>query len=357
MRRISASAASASARFNPRLYAPPAARMPAAFKRLHDHDIVLLSQGGGGLVQHVAAHRRGMSVGATDPGLGDPPPLRRLLPGPGLPGHGYRAGGRPAAAGPATGIARRSRTSVPEHGRPRSPRGSRPPAGCRLSPRHPHRPPDAPTVVRGRAGLGFDEGLERAVPAPGAVLATVADKIRAVPASMRRASLLVDSWVRTAPSRGSVTWRRSASIRIIPVVNRTAGFGRDLNRGNPRSDRRAGPCATPPSLQPAGQAVQAGVVGLLRVLPPPRRAVDLTGSKSCAAPATTTPTPGSAHPRRCRSSVRRPAGPSPPSPTPTCGCARTAPHQHETPTPATAPVWDPTHIGTPAPSNRPEPRT
>ena len=38
-----------------------------------------------------------------------------------------------------------------------------------------------------------------------AVRDTVADRIRAVPASIRRASFRVDSWVRIRPRRGSVT--------------------------------------------------------------------------------------------------------------------------------------------------------
>lgn len=63
---------------------------------------------------------------------------------------------------------------------------------------------------------------------------TVADKIRAVPASIRRANLRVDSCVRTTPSRGSVMWRRSASHRMTPVVNRTERGARAvLNRGKP----------------------------------------------------------------------------------------------------------------------------
>ena len=62
----------------------------------------------------------------------------------------------------------------------------------------------------------------------------LADKIRAVPASIRRASLRVDSWLRTAPSRGNVMWRRSASHRMTPVVNRTERGARAvLNRGKP----------------------------------------------------------------------------------------------------------------------------
>jgi hypothetical protein len=64
---------------------------------------------------------------------------------------------------------------------------------------------------------------------------TVADMIRAVPASIRRASLRADSCNFNRPSRGSTTCIRSGSTRIAPVVNRTLGVvrRRDLNRGKP----------------------------------------------------------------------------------------------------------------------------
>jgi hypothetical protein len=66
-------------------------------------------------------------------------------------------------------------------------------------------------------------------------LRTVADKIRAVPASRRRASLRVDSCVLIRPTRGRVTWRRSDSTWIAPVVNLTEGTvrRRERNRGKP----------------------------------------------------------------------------------------------------------------------------
>ena len=46
-----------------------------------------------------------------------------------------------------------------------------------------------------------------------AVWDTVADMMRAVPASSRRASLRVDSWVRMTPSRGRVTVLPAQPIR------------------------------------------------------------------------------------------------------------------------------------------------
>ncbi len=59
--------------------------------------------------------------------------------------------------------------------------------------------------------------------------------IRAVPWSMRRASLRADSCSFSRPSRGSTTCLRSDSTRIAPVVNRTDAMvrRRDLNPGNP----------------------------------------------------------------------------------------------------------------------------
>ena len=64
---------------------------------------------------------------------------------------------------------------------------------------------------------------------------TVADMIRAVPTSRRRASLRADSCSFNRPNRGSTTYLRSDSTRIAPVVNRTDAVlrRRDLNRGNP----------------------------------------------------------------------------------------------------------------------------
>ena len=64
---------------------------------------------------------------------------------------------------------------------------------------------------------------------------TVADRIRAVPVSRRRASLRVDSCVLIVPTLGKVTCLRSVSTRITPVVNRTLGVvrRRAVKRGNP----------------------------------------------------------------------------------------------------------------------------
>ena len=62
----------------------------------------------------------------------------------------------------------------------------------------------------------------------------VAERIRAVPASILRARPRVDSWVRTWPIRGSWTWRRSAPSPKAPVVKRQLSRARrPLNRGNP----------------------------------------------------------------------------------------------------------------------------
>src|SRR5204863_7627739 len=57
--------------------------------------------------------------------------------------------------------------------------------------------------------------------------------MRAVPASILRASLRVDSHVRITPMTGSCTWRRSRTRPNDPVVNRQVRRERrfDLNRG------------------------------------------------------------------------------------------------------------------------------
>jgi hypothetical protein len=61
----------------------------------------------------------------------------------------------------------------------------------------------------------------------------VADKMRAVPSSILRDSLRVDSCVAIVPSRGSVTVR--PVHRMTPVQNRKESLllPRRLNRGNP----------------------------------------------------------------------------------------------------------------------------
>ena len=66
-----------------------------------------------------------------------------------------------------------------------------------------------------------------------AVRDTVADRMRAVPASIRRPSLRVDSWVRIVPSRGRVIVVPAQPI--APVLNRNASLHlpRFLNRGKP----------------------------------------------------------------------------------------------------------------------------
>jgi len=61
----------------------------------------------------------------------------------------------------------------------------------------------------------------------------VTERMRAVPTSRCRASLRVDSCVRTRPITGSATWRRSGPRPNDPVVNRQVNRVRcfDLNRG------------------------------------------------------------------------------------------------------------------------------
>src|SRR3982075_1756526 len=98
-------------------------------------------------------------------------------------------------------------------------------------------PRSTPTVASGRAGAltwratsTVNAQYQRA-----AWRRTVADRIRAVPVSRRRAGLRVDSCVLIVPTLGKVTCLRSVSTRITPVVNRTLGVvrRRPLKRGNP----------------------------------------------------------------------------------------------------------------------------
>src|SRR4029453_8182352 len=98
-------------------------------------------------------------------------------------------------------------------------------------------------------------------------------RIRAVPCSRRRASLRVDLWVLTTPMRGSWMCLRSGSSLIAPVVNRQASRQRPffLNCGKPiRRPLRRPLLRVAPVPQRSGQPIQAGGVGLLGVLRPPR---------------------------------------------------------------------------------------
>lgn len=98
-------------------------------------------------------------------------------------------------------------------------------------------PRSTPTVASGRAGTltwRATSTVNAQYQRP-ASRRTVADRIRAVPVSSRRASLRVDSCVLIMPTLGKVTCLRSVSTRITPVVNRTLGAvrRRTLKRGNP----------------------------------------------------------------------------------------------------------------------------
>jgi hypothetical protein len=87
---------------------------------------------------------------------------------------------------------------------------------------------------------------------------TVADKIRARPSAIRRASFRVDSCVLIEPNRGNLTCRRSSSRRIVPVVNRVDGvcLRRDLNPWKPtRRPLRTHPW--PPRAPAAAAAARA----------------------------------------------------------------------------------------------------
>ena len=66
-----------------------------------------------------------------------------------------------------------------------------------------------------------------------AVRVTVADKMRAVRFSSLRASLRVDSCVRSVPSLGSVTVRPAHRITPAPYRNESRHLPRFLNLGKP----------------------------------------------------------------------------------------------------------------------------
>jgi len=106
-------------------------------------------------------------------------------------------------------------------------------------------PRSTPTAVSGRVGAGSVRVIstDNDTNQRPRRCDTVADRIRALPRSTCRASLRVDSYVRTVPTRGSFTCRRSPSIRPnAPVVNRHDNPARlPLNRGN----RTVGPRRLP----------------------------------------------------------------------------------------------------------------
>ena len=135
---------------------------------------------------------------------------------------------------------------------------------------------------------------------------TVADRIRAVPASRRRASLRADScsFDRAQPGQGHVRAVRLDADRAGGERAPTACSRRlVLNRGKPtgRPFALAGLGVRASSSSPRTRLSDAGGVRLLRVLRPPRRdRRPWPRSTPCAATAATTTRPGSA---------RRPARP------------------------------------------------
>src|SRR5215212_2853376 len=96
----------------------------------------------------------------------------------------------------------------------------------------------------------------------------VAERMRAVRCSTRRASFRVDSWVRTLPSRGNVTWCRSGPTRIAPVVNRQVSGARPrfLKRGNPTLAPFRRPLGERAETRPVRGIGQSGTA--LRRIPP-----------------------------------------------------------------------------------------
>lgn len=264
------------------------------------------------LVQHLMAYRRCVGVHPTDTGLGAPPPIRRCPPGSGgvIVGPTCRAvlrcnarsrdcalardfGAGTRAISVPSGAATTSRSFTPT---------STPTTGCV------ERRACAGGVPTARCTSTWNEHIQRP-----RTRVTVADRIRAVPASIRRASLRVDSCALIRPSRGSVMWWRSASTRIVPVVNRTDLPARclDLNRGNPtgapaRSPRRDRDHASRPRASASNPLLYASFEFSPTTVPP--RACGC--SSTSAAQPNSTPAPGSAPSRPHRNCVRRPADPS-----------------------------------------------
>jgi hypothetical protein len=96
-------------------------------------------------------------------------------------------------------------------------------------------PRSIPTAVPGRAcacGRPHCSSTVKETNQRCAVRLTVADKIRAVPASTREASVLVSSCVRTAPRRGRVTV--APAQRSVPVSRKESlALPFFFHRGNP----------------------------------------------------------------------------------------------------------------------------
>ena len=199
-------------------------------QRLHHDHLMLLCEGGGGLVQHIAAYRRGVGVSAADPALGALASVStaacfvRLA---GSYGPCWRAARRCSAR-------KRACAAVSDFGaRTRS--ISRP-SGCGDDQQgvgfHPdidthHRVAVRPWRVRRRTLRGHDS-LERAVPAarrcPESTSRTRSARSR--PRSGGPVSAWTRGcWMRPDPGQRHVV--PVGSTRIMPVVNRTsAGTGR-----------------------------------------------------------------------------------------------------------------------------------
>ena len=128
-------------------------------------------------------------------------------------------------------------------------------------------PTSTPTVSAGRAGTrsARSTSTENEACQRPRRQDTVTDRIRAVPASIRRASVRVDSCVRTSPILGSRTCRRSAPASPNdPVENRTLGAARlPLNAGN----LIAGPCGCRPGWLSSSPARRPGSPARRRRLP------------------------------------------------------------------------------------------
>jgi hypothetical protein len=194
----------------------------------HDH-VVLADQPGGELVGVVAAQVRHPGVDPIGAGPGLAPPVRRRLTGAPVRAAAARHPPLRAAQPPQLTVQAAAVRDPPTGGQG----GQRGDAQV---------DPDDPAIGArrglavgqldvGQFGVGEFDG-ERDCQRP-RCQDRVAERIRAVPVSILRASLRVDSQVRTTPMRGSRTCRRSAARPNAPVVNRQLGRERrPLNRGD-----------------------------------------------------------------------------------------------------------------------------
>ncbi len=210
------------------------------------------------------------------------------------PGRRGRAGAPRGAATPAAWPARPPAVLGPGCDRSPHRRGWPPPTDP--SRRHRHRPPGARSAGVGGRVLPAIEHLATCTTSgpPGRTRwPTVSARSRPPIGGPACGST---HGVRIRPILGSTTWWRSASTRMAPVVNRTERA--ELPRLEPREPNRAPAALTRDATHPSSAA--PGPTHPTRCCRPPcdwpattAPHRPLSGSRSCAAPAATTPAPGS----------------------------------------------------------------